>query len=88
MPLKPWPLPQSQTNQGKIGSETLDSKMALQRNWKLIAVGLNLDVPDADLEKAQASLEKLEKDFRPLVGLLSPETEPAFRFECPSEEEL
>jgi hypothetical protein len=59
----------------------------MSRNWKVVAAGLDLSIPEENLEKAQSTLDSLDRAFRPLIQLLSPEMEPAFHFECPSEEE-
>ena len=58
------------------------------KDWKLIAAGLKLSVPESELEKAQAALSELELAFQPLLPLLSSVTEPAFHFECHPEEDL
>jgi hypothetical protein len=59
----------------------------MSRNLKMVAAGWDLDIPEGELEKAQSTLHALDIAFRPLVQILSSDTEPAFCFECPSEEE-
>ena len=54
----------------------------MPKNWKLIASGLNLEIPDSDLEKIRTSLDNLDKSFQPLLEKLPHETEPAVMFQC------
>lgn len=58
----------------------------MSKNWKLIAAGLSLDVPESDLEKLQLALDGLEAAFRPLVETIPHEIEPAIGFQCEPEE--
>jgi hypothetical protein len=60
----------------------------MHKDWKKIAVGMDLDIPAEELEKMQGILDPLESAFAPLTRRLSHDIEPAFRFECPPEEEL
>ena len=59
----------------------------MPKNWKLIAAGLNLNIPEGDLEKLKRALDGLEATFRPLVETIPHETEPAIRFQCDPEEQ-
>ena len=56
------------------------------KNWKLIASGLNLGIPEEDLEKILPTMDALEASFRPLVADIPHETEPAVIFHLPPEE--
>jgi hypothetical protein len=58
----------------------------MAKDWKVIAAGLNLDIPESDLEKVQTSLDSLDKAFQPLVRILPHDTEPAVMFQCRPEE--
>lgn len=58
----------------------------MAKNWKLIATGLNLGIPQEDLEKLQGTLDQLDDAYSPLTHRLSPAIEPAILFECPLEE--
>ncbi len=60
----------------------------MSKNWKMIAAGFDLDIPESDLKKIEPSLESLEKAFRPLLRSLPHETEPAVMFQCQPEEKL
>jgi hypothetical protein len=55
------------------------------KNWKEIAAANNLNIPDADMERIQPALEKLEAAFRPMVKSIPHETEPAITFVIPRE---
>jgi hypothetical protein len=46
-------------------------------NWTDLARARALDIPDADLERIQSSLEGLEQSFRPLLTKLPFTLEPA-----------
>jgi hypothetical protein len=59
----------------------------MPKNWKLIARGLDLDIPEGNLEKLQPALDGLEAAFRPLAETIPHETEPAIRFQCDPEEQ-
>ena len=59
----------------------------MTRSWKRIAEGLNLNMPESELEAVQSALEQLDSAFQPLVRSLSPLTEPAFHFKCDPEEQ-
>ncbi|HVN79556.1 MAG TPA: hypothetical protein VMW38_11210 [Terriglobia bacterium] len=60
----------------------------MAKDWKLIAEGLNLGIPDSEWEKIEVVLKELDLAFQPLLQCLSPVTEPAFHFECDREEQL
>ena len=48
------------------------------KEWKLLAAGLRLDIPDEDLRRAAAAMEAVEAAFRPLVSDIPFLTEPAY----------
>ena len=48
------------------------------KDWRLVATALKLQIPEADLDRAQASLESVEAVLRPLINSIPMETEPAF----------
>ncbi len=48
------------------------------KDWKRLAEGLDLGIPEPDLDKIRAPLEALEASFRPLAASLPLETEPAY----------
>jgi hypothetical protein len=56
------------------------------RNWKLIAEGVNLDIPAADLPKLVQTLEAMDTAFRPLAEAIPDEVEPAVIFHIQPEE--
>lgn len=56
------------------------------RDWKLLAAGLNLDIPESDLERISPTMDALEAAFRPLVSEIPHETEPAVIFHLPPED--
>jgi len=58
----------------------------MSKDWKKIAKASGLAIPDAQLERIAKPLEALEKEFRPLVQVLPPETEPAPSFRAHAEE--
>jgi len=58
----------------------------MPKNWKLIAAGLKLEIPDSDIDKIQASLNSLDSAFQPLLENLPHDTEPAVMFQCQPEE--
>jgi hypothetical protein len=60
----------------------------MTKDWKKIAGGLNLEIPESELEGVGLALDELDAVFHPLLQLLSPVTEPAFHFECEPEEHL
>ncbi len=60
--------------------------VSLMKNWKLLASSLNLDIPDAGLEKIALAMDALESAFRPLVPGIPHETEPAVIFHLPPED--
>ena len=58
----------------------------MTKDWKKIIEGLDLEIPDSELEGVLSALNELDAAFQPLLQLLSPVTEPAFYFECDPEE--
>ncbi|HXG32752.1 MAG TPA: hypothetical protein VNJ11_05260 [Bryobacteraceae bacterium] len=56
------------------------------RDWKRIAEGLQLGIPEADLDRITAVLDALEAAFRPLAASIPFELEPAVIFQCEAEE--
>jgi hypothetical protein len=54
----------------------------MPKDWKAIADGLNVQIPDSDMEKIQASLNGLDSAFQPLLENLPHDTEPAVIFQC------
>ena len=48
------------------------------KDWKQIASGLRLTLPEEDLDRLVPSLEKVDADFRLLVSGIPLETEPAY----------
>ncbi|MCC6862005.1 MAG: hypothetical protein IT158_25765 [Bryobacterales bacterium] len=57
------------------------------RDWKKIAEAEGFAIPPADLERSIPVLDALEAAFRPLVGAIPPEIEPATVFRAAPEEE-
>lgn len=55
------------------------------KNWKLIAAGSGVHVPDGELEKFAPAMDALEAAFRPLALSIPLEIEPAI---TPSEEAI
>ena len=55
------------------------------RDWKLIAQGLGLDIPDGELEIMRPTLDRLEEKFRPLAAAIPHDMEPAVVFPPPEE---
>jgi hypothetical protein len=60
----------------------------MTKNWKAIAIGLKLDIPESDLEKIQSSLDNLAEAFHPLLQTLAHDIEPAVIFQCQAGENL
>jgi hypothetical protein len=56
------------------------------KDWKRIAEGLRLGIPEPDLERITAVLEAMEAAFRPLVAAMPFDVEPAVVFQCETEE--
>ena len=54
--------------------------MARMADWKKIAEGLNLGIPDAQLETIRPALERLDKSFHTLTPTLQPEDDIATPF--------
>ena len=61
----------------------------MTKDWKKIAKGSGMAIPDAALEQITPPLDALEAAFRPLVRELRPEAEPApiFHAAVPADEE-
>ena len=57
------------------------------KNWKLIASGMDLGIPEPDLDKIAPVIDAMEGAFRPLASVIPHETEPAVVFH-PVPEEL
>jgi hypothetical protein len=45
----------------------------MPKDWKIIAQGLSLEIPEADLARTVAPLNALETAFRPLAASLTPD---------------
>ena len=43
----------------------------MPKNWKVIAAGLSMEIPDSDMEKIHASLDSLDRAFQPLLEELA-----------------
>jgi len=56
------------------------------KDWKLLAAGCGLDLPEEELARINAVMEALEAAFRPLACTIPMEVEPAVTFACPPEE--
>ncbi|MEN6535230.1 MAG: hypothetical protein ABFD60_14955 [Bryobacteraceae bacterium] len=56
------------------------------KNWKLVAEGLGLDIPDADLEGSVRTLDALCASFSPLAKEIPEDVEPAVIFSVEPEE--
>lgn len=56
------------------------------KDFKLLAAGHGLTIPEDELERISLVLTGLETAFRPLVASIPLETEPAVAFACPPEE--
>jgi len=56
------------------------------KDWKLLASALRLEMPEADLARATATLEAMETLLSPLKRDIPLETEPAFVVFCSPEE--
>jgi len=50
------------------------------KNWKKIAEGSDLHIPEADLEQIASALDMLEAAFRPLTQSMPDDVEPAITF--------
>lgn len=55
------------------------------KDWKQIAAGYGLDIPEADVERAVPVLDALEAVFRPLVAAIPESVEPAVTFRAGEE---
>lgn len=49
-------------------------------DWKALAKARNLNIPAADVNRIAASLDGLERAFRPLVAAIPHDVEPAVTF--------
>jgi hypothetical protein len=58
-----------------------------QTDWKALAQARRLDIPEGDVEAIGARLDALEAAIRPLTRKLTPDQEPALRFEADTESE-
>jgi hypothetical protein len=56
------------------------------KDWKKIASGHGLNIPETDLDKIAPSLDTLEAAFRPLVKTIPHDVEPAVTFSIPLED--
>jgi len=56
------------------------------KDFRLVAAGYGLDIPEDELARISAVLDGLETAFRPLIKTIPLETEPAVTFACPPEE--
>ena len=52
----------------------------MKKDWKTMARASGLAIPDEELERITAPLDRLEADFRPLADSLEPDEEPAIVF--------
>jgi hypothetical protein len=59
----------------------------MNRDWKSIARGLALDIPESEIEKIEAPLQDLTNHFNSILDTLPHETEPAVIFRCGEEGE-
>jgi len=57
-----------------------------KRDWKQIAHGLALDIPESDLENLTPALNAMDAAFAPLAANIPHEVEPAITFGWPAEE--
>lgn len=57
------------------------------RNWKKIAEGFDLNLPDEAIDRSIPVLNRLETVFRPLVAGIPFSTNPAVVYRCPEEPE-
>ncbi|HWQ54391.1 MAG TPA: hypothetical protein VN442_11950 [Bryobacteraceae bacterium] len=57
------------------------------KDWKQIAAGHGLDIPEAQIERSAPVLDGLEAAFRPLVRTIPEWVEPAVTFRAEPEEE-
>jgi hypothetical protein len=59
----------------------------MNRDWKKIAEGFQLNIPDDAVEQAAAVLDRLEVVFRPLAQDIPVSASPAVVYRCPEEVE-
>lgn len=57
------------------------------KDWKAIAAGSNLAIPQADLDRVADALGALEAAFRPLAARIPHATEPAVVYQPETEGE-
>lgn len=57
------------------------------RDWKAIAKSSGLSLSAKEVEAASEALENLQKIFQPLIRDLTPDVEPALRYEAEGENE-
>ena len=50
------------------------------KDWKAIAVAMNLNIPEADLDALVPTLAGVEKAFRPLARTIPADIDPAVAF--------
>ena len=50
------------------------------KNWKKIAEGSDVRIPESDLERIAPALDALESAFRPLARSIPDQVEPAVTF--------
>lgn len=62
------------------------SGFAISKDWKQIAEGMRLGIPEADLERIAPVLDAMEHAFRPLTAAIPLDVEPALTFRCDDEE--
>ena len=55
------------------------------KDWKQIAAGYGLDIPEPDLERVIPALDALEASFRPLTAAIPESVEPAVTFRAGEE---
>lgn len=55
-------------------------------DWKRVAAGYGLDIPEAQLERIAPVLDALVASFRPLAAAIPFETQPATSFHAVEEE--
>ena len=52
----------------------------MPKDWKQVAAGYGLDIPDSQLDRIAPVLDALEAGFRPLVAGIPLDVEPAVVF--------
>lgn len=56
------------------------------KDWKKIASGYGLDIPEEQIARIAPALDGLEQIFRPLAGRIPHDVEPAIAFRAGEEE--